>query len=80
MRQPFLAVSVLEPALIQLMLRILNALKFVQKDFEISWSDNKLFDVMDYRVILLANVLGDSQFPRCGSSRPDTSRSGAPRG
>lgn len=32
-------------------------------DFEISWGNNKFFDMMVYRVVVLTNVLGDCQFP-----------------
>ena len=45
------------------MLRVLDALQFVQKNFEVSRGDNKLFDMMVYRVVVLTNVLGDNQLP-----------------
>ena len=45
------------------MLRVLDTLLLVQKDFDISRGDNKFFDVVIYRVIVLANVLGDDQLP-----------------
>ena len=63
MCQPPLTGFFLEPALIKFMLRVLNALQFVQKNLEVSRGDNKLFDVVIHWVVVLANVLGDGQFP-----------------
>ena len=45
------------------MLRVLDALQLVQKDFKSSWGNNKFFDMMVYRVVVLTNVLGDCQLP-----------------
>ena len=63
MRQPPLAGIITNPALVYLVLRVLDALQLVQKNFQISRGDNKLFDIMVNWVAILTNILGDNQPP-----------------
>lgn len=60
--QPALTVTVLKPPLIFPMRWILDALQFVQQDFEIIRGDNKFPDVIVNRVVPLANIFSDRQF------------------
>lgn len=51
-----------ELGLIHFVFRLLNALQFVQKDFESDQGDNKLFNVVANWIVLLTNIFGDDQF------------------
>lgn len=57
--RPSLASIITDPALVKPRFWDLNALKFVQKDFQISRDDNNFFDRM--AIIFLADMLHDGQ-------------------
>lgn len=64
MVQPLATGYIIDPALIYLMLRILYALQFFQKQFQVVFSNDKLFDAALNWVIVFTDVIIYDKFPR----------------
>ena len=64
MVQPLATGCIIDPALIYLMLRILYASQFFQKQLQVVFNNDKLLDVVLNRVTVFTDVIIYDKFPR----------------